>query len=406
MSSPLHAMRNGKSALHELVENFGRARREDLFFLAAFVDSRPPSFLDLRTAAGPLSKTALYIAVEKGLVGTVRTLIFAGASVEGRVAPFSWTPLLCATAQRHLPLVKTLLAGRPRLDLQGPLPRSTRHSNNWAQVTALGSACSPPYSYGPNGATNAQIARVLLNAGANANDGSIWLACQHGNVECLSVLLKFGAGIEVHLQHSSTTLLMVACQFGHDKVVSRLLEAGAKTESKDKYGMGALSYATRGQWSGGNGEGCATCASIIRSHVETSKKRKHRQVKANSNVAKVGTAAAAAAAAAAVEQWEDYYRKSPEAAVKAGYKPSAALKAEVEGIKPAKPAAAAAANAAAPAATAEEKKEEETEKKENEKEDGRGEGNLTAYSDAVKAAADKMGISDFIAFDPETDVIV
>ena len=84
-----------------------------------------------------------------------------------------------------------------------------------------------------------------------------------------------------------------------------------------------------------------------------------------------GGAGAAASAASAgggdyTKQWEDYYRKSPEAAVKAGYKPSAALKAEVEGSKPAKPAAVAAA--AAPAAAAEEKKEEETEKKEEETE--------------------------------------
>ncbi|CAF1343422.1 unnamed protein product [Rotaria magnacalcarata] len=71
------------------------------------------------------------------------------------------------------------------------------------------------------------------------------LAVLNNHLECVKVLLEFGANVDVVTSTSSgkLTSLMLACQKGHFNIVKSLIENGAKVEARDRFKRTPLIHA-------------------------------------------------------------------------------------------------------------------------------------------------------------------
>lgn len=101
------------------------------------------------------------------------------------------------------------------------------------------------------GVGHAEIVRILLEAGADANladeDGvtPLTVAAQNGHFEVVKILLKAGADVNLASKHGVSPLLLAA-QNGHTDIVKILLEAHAHVDSIFKtYGSTPLLQAIR-----------------------------------------------------------------------------------------------------------------------------------------------------------------
>jgi ankyrin repeat protein len=96
---------------------------------------------------------------------------------------------------------------------RGADPNST-FENEYGDMSAL---------YGAAGVLHdLELTRVLLEAGANPDDGeSVYHACEAESAECLRLLLEHGATI------AGTVALPHALDYEHPEHVKLLLEAGA-----------------------------------------------------------------------------------------------------------------------------------------------------------------------------------
>lgn len=93
-----------------------------------------------------------------------------------------------------------------------------------------------------------EIARVLLEAGANPDLGNVhgitplMYGARYGNVEICSILLEYEAELDLQDVYGMSALI-VATRDGHQSIVELLVKAGADTALKTRRGMSALYFA-------------------------------------------------------------------------------------------------------------------------------------------------------------------
>ena len=233
----------GWTALHV------QAVRGDVFTVRALAAGRDQAVLDLLTP-GPDQKTALYLAAVCGHHEMVQALIEAGASVECRVAPRSWTPLLAAVACGHVQVVKALLGAGARTD-------QTRDNKDMGDgVTALMYACFPPANTN-KGLVDMEIVKLLIEVGGADIDAvtstgrtAIYFAVQKRCLPACQALLAAGAspacnanyfkGAALDGRTGLTPLMLSAqCEDGA-AVMQALIDAGAQVDAADSEGHTAL----------------------------------------------------------------------------------------------------------------------------------------------------------------------
>jgi hypothetical protein len=98
------------------------------------------------------------------------------------------------------------------------------------------------YGYASHESTG-ELARVLLEAGADKDDGGNPLICaaSHGDADVVRALLDVGADVEL-TDNPPETALRLAAAFGYPDVVDLLVAAGARPQSViEAAGIGNLS---------------------------------------------------------------------------------------------------------------------------------------------------------------------
>lgn len=90
---------------------------------------------------------------------------------------------------------------------------------------------------------------VLLKYGANPNvmsdngDPALWLAASTGEIEAVQALIAHRAAIDYPNRTQGTSPLAIAAHMGELEVVKLLVNAGAKLEHADRFGMTPLAHA-------------------------------------------------------------------------------------------------------------------------------------------------------------------
>jgi ankyrin repeat protein len=197
---------------------------------------------------------ALGVASVAGHLHILQRLFAAGVDVQ-QVVPKRGPAILRAAGHGHAECVKALLEkgaspnivfGTPRLEDRG-ITRAVFHS------TPLQAACWGLIS--PGEVRNEEIARVLLEAGADPNvAGARWfhplnLAAYQGNLVTVRLLLEHGADPSARGSIYGDNALQAAVQSRSIDIVRLLLEHGAKID-----GSGALQAACGARHDSGNME--------------------------------------------------------------------------------------------------------------------------------------------------------
>ncbi|XP_029946888.1 ankyrin repeat and SOCS box protein 14 isoform X2 [Salarias fasciatus] len=192
----------GWTPLHEAA-----AQRNQSVLELTFSASGPDS-LERRT---PRGQTALFLAVERGLIENASFLLDRGAKPDCQDQEED-SPLFVAIRSDRCDLVKLLLLRGSQVDQQGCHGRRPLH-----EASRLGRAA---------------LAGLLLEAGARPDPRShfgltpLALAAQGGHLEVVELLLRRGADVLSQAQDEAS-ILYEASSSGDPAVVSLLLEYGA-----------------------------------------------------------------------------------------------------------------------------------------------------------------------------------
>ncbi|XP_067287663.1 dynein axonemal heavy chain 12-like [Pseudorasbora parva] len=156
-------------------------------------------------------KTALFLAVEKGLLDNACFLLDNGSSPDS-LDQEEDSPLVVAIRNNHYDMTKLLLKFRARVNQEGAHRRTALH-----EAARLGLT---------------DLLDLLLKCGAHPDPRSSYgltplaLAAQAGHLEVIRTLLCRGADVESQAQDSAT-ILFEASASGNPDVISLLLEYGA-----------------------------------------------------------------------------------------------------------------------------------------------------------------------------------
>jgi hypothetical protein len=129
----------------------------------------------------------------------------------------TWTPLLLASKNGHVPVVQALLQGGADVD------------------KADDDGCTPLYIASQNG--HAPVVQALLQGGAavdKAQDNGVtplMVASQQGHVPVVQALLQGGADVD-KAKDGGRTPLMVASEQGHGEVVRALKKHGSQKQPR------------------------------------------------------------------------------------------------------------------------------------------------------------------------------
>ena len=172
----------------------------------------------------------------------------ASAELEKRNIPFKETEFLLAVGQCDSQLVKLFLRA-------GMNPNATNDNGHTALTTAAQVCCEPIMrelveagavvdGKSPNGATpliwaaavNCPKGIVLFkNAGANLNtvttdegNTALWNAVKFGHVDCVKLLLEFGANPNITNNYGQTALSVAEESNGDNPIRDLLVKFGAK----------------------------------------------------------------------------------------------------------------------------------------------------------------------------------
>ena len=155
---------------------------------------------------------------------TVASLLKRGVDVD-TVAPDGSSLLMIAARSGKPPMVKTLLAARPKLNVRNPLGE-----------TALMLAAFQGHL---------EVVQLLISSGAEVNQSGwtplIYSAAQN-RMDVARLLLKSGAQVNAQ-SASGTSALMMAAREGHLSMVLLLMEHGADLNLKTDDGATALKVA-------------------------------------------------------------------------------------------------------------------------------------------------------------------
>ncbi len=203
--------------------------KNDITGMEAFLDAPEPiPNIDVRGING---KTALMIAARAGEMDLVSELLERGANPNS-VNVNGGTPLMFAAISGNYLIIDELLGWGADVNATG--------SNGW---NALMVASAKGFS---------DTVKRLLDSGADVNAADVYLwtplhrAAYENRLSAVEALLRH-EDVEVDFQddHGATPLHHAAVM-GHQKVVEKLLEAGADPLLQDSYGRIASDYARGG----------------------------------------------------------------------------------------------------------------------------------------------------------------
>lgn len=220
---------------------------------ATIGDSEPASLGDAKRYS-PLT-----IAAGNGHLAVVKVLLSSGVDIESRDAS-NRTAIWIAAVKNQPTVVRFLCEAKAKVNCPGrfdttPLQEAISHGNIEVVKVLLEHGKGLDLEirdkqkrtvlYAAVEKNNPDLVRLLCEANAKVNiygeyDTPLSLAAKRGFTEVVKVLLKYGKGIDLEMRSRcffSATPLYHAAQSGHTDAVSVLCEAGADLEARDgKFG--------------------------------------------------------------------------------------------------------------------------------------------------------------------------
>jgi len=222
----LYHSKNGHTPLHYACAFIHQDTSDELvkFLLARGADVNAQTFW---------GNTPLNLATGRGSIGIVKHLLQAGATINGVTGDD--TALHVACERGYLNLAKELV----RLG---------------ADPNALGfGGVTPIYSASAHGKLDVvdwllSLDGIQFDTPKRNGCTPLFAACQNGHVDTASRLIQTGAKIQTRNIRGSTPLGAASAN-GHDAVVQRLLRTGADMDAKNNAGASPIHLASRNGFS-------------------------------------------------------------------------------------------------------------------------------------------------------------
>lgn len=181
-----------------------------------------------------LGRSCLHLAAINGNLDIMRTLLKAGAKVDGFDKHHLATPLFCAAVAEGSEGLRLLLQ-------HGANINAGLHESG---ASALHCAVR---------ANNIENVQALLELGAIPNSVQLFsetplhTAASMGYEECVKLLIDHGACLEVLMGSMKMTALHLAAQDGNTESVQFLVKGGANIDARNARGQSALHLAALAQ---------------------------------------------------------------------------------------------------------------------------------------------------------------
>lgn len=179
--------------------------------------------VDLPLYRKDLKATSLALAAYEGDLDLVKLLLSKKACINPE-DPELISPLIMATLNNKTEIVIFLLDHGADLEVK-----------NIRSGTAL--ECAAEIGY-------VALVKLFLERGTLPSMKALQASCFRGSLECIDLLLEYGADINSYNEEGNTPLI-TASYYGHEKAVKRLLEKNANINATNTWGDTALFFAIR-----------------------------------------------------------------------------------------------------------------------------------------------------------------
>ena len=217
-------------------ESPGRAQDRIYFLLAAYENNIGESTrlgargeLQLKSVDRDIGAAALFLAVEKGLVQMVETLLALSVDVNSK-DDLGQTALHRGTRCRDEKMVRLLLENGADVEC-----KDDDHRTPWSANLRC---------------KNSGVLQILLDAGANPSTcgqqgvSELYTAAKDGDTDIVEYMLKSGTNPSIQTQYGWAPLHWAA-SYGHVHCVKLLLEAGAEPNTVSDQRVTPLDLATQ-----------------------------------------------------------------------------------------------------------------------------------------------------------------